>query len=250
LPGVEVTRDFLLLEFDIRSCDLVPPVSAEELNLYIDFLRAFPGEAGTQRARWQDYESIRAGSKTGALPAWYAFYDDAIGHSLLALPDLKGEKEMQYLQGLQTGAAPEQASPAGLVADYKTLAFFVSTFEDKALLRYFDVMEAGHPDISGAAQLDEALQLLRESDEPVPVAAAADWQEAVIAAAQAHSVKKTAAALRAYYAEYRLRLDAGLSFTGDADPLVLDLLRDKIAVYKKNILRGRRRLDEPCDFNY
>ncbi len=258
LPGIEVTRDFHVEEIMIRACRLITPVTREELNLYIDYLHSAGFDPRGARTRWQDYETIRSGWQPAGetVPAWYTFYDEAIGSGqLLALPDRKGEKEAACLEAARADGGDDSPSgngnhKPGLKADYKTLEFFIATFEDKAMAKYFGAIERHHPDISDHASVDEAVRILSAADEPVPLRAGEDWKQALLDAADRYNRRKTAAALGNVFHEYQLRLQAGLSFGADTDPALIDILRARIRRYKDLVLQGRRNLGEPADFDY
>jgi hypothetical protein len=259
LPEIEVSRDFLVQEFAIRSSYLVSPVTKEELQIYIDYLQSDLYTPESHQSRWQDYDYFSTAWRSGeaVFPKWYVFYDEAIGcGDLFSLPDLKGERERKYLRHAppHRGANSGQNLPAPvkkpeLKPDYKTLEFFVYTFEDKSLARVFEATEntTRHRDDD---RVEEALQILRLSESPVPMPASGDWRHAVMAAADAFRRKSLIQALYGVFEEYRLRLGAGLAFAESTDEALVEMLRAGVARYKEAILQGRRSLNEPADFGY
>ncbi len=261
LPGIEVTRDFLVEEFNICSSSHVAPVTPAELHIYTDYLQSDMYTPESHHDRWQDYDYFSTAWRAGesAFPKWYVFYDEAIGRAdLFSLPDLKGDKERRYLShatqndGRETPEIENLPAPIErpeLKPDFRTMEFFVSTFEDKTLSRYFVAMENDSRD-GERKRLEEALHILQLSDSPVAVPESSDWRRAIIAAADAFRRESLVTSMKEVYAEYRLRLEAGLGFVEDADAALVDMLRARVTKYKEAILHGRRTLGEPANYRY
>lgn len=261
LKEMEVSRDFLFEEINIKNCKAIRKITKEELSIYIDYMLSDYCSEKEHTCRWQDYNFIKSGVlKHGynAMPAWYTFYDKAIGsENLLSLPDIKGEKENEYLLAARQNALAlqppfeyEMDERPDLKFNFKTLEFFVTTFEDKSLFKYFYASEKTNPDIDDNRGLNEALRLLGLCNDPVSIEAGADWKLQVIEAAKKTRKKKITEALLSVFNEYCLRLKTKLSFSDDATETRLQLMARKVESYKNEILRGRKQKGESQDFDF
>ncbi len=260
IPEADVTKEFFLMEFEIPKLTFLKPVSRQELNIYMDYLNSEDYSPDDHDTRWQDYDAICSGwnhSFASTVPGWYSFYDKAIGSGeLYALPDMKSESESKYLN--LSDAASElpcrnsetEGDKNELKPDYKSIEFFVHTFEDKSVAKYFYAVEKDHPDINRNRELQEAIFILNLCDEPVRIKKSSDWKHGIIQAAECIKKKKISDALHEVFSDYLLRINSKIPFAFKADDMLLDLLRQKINQYKIRILEGRRKLNEPADFNY
>lgn len=265
VDGVEVTRDFMYLGAGIRNCNLVERITREEVELYMEYVLSDEYCDEEHGINWQNYDRIKsntllAGYKS-SVPAWYNYYDKnmRVG-SPLELPDTKGESEQFYIDLYNRKKAKEQDDfPANeyeadekppLKFNYKTLEFFVTTFEDKSIVKYFYAAEKHHPDLDKNAELDEALQLLRECDEKNPIEANSNWKEAIILAGKQLKLRKTAGAMLTAFDEYNLRIKTKLPFFNETDQLKQQLILRSVAKYKEQILEGRKLNNEPADFDF
>lgn len=258
--AVQVTKDFLVLESTIKDCTLIDGIAEAEVKLYIDYLLSDDYADKDHAGGWQNYERIKSGDwfMFSTIPAWYEFHNAETGSgNLLSLPDSKGEKEKLYIHLLESENSEETTSGEDEITEqpslnfnYKTIEFFINTFEDKQIVKYFYTVEKNHPEIDSNGELNEALYLLQLSDEKVPVQSNRNWKEAVINAAKQFRKKKIASALMQAFYEYKLRIKTGLPFYNETDLLRQQLIKGIVDKYKQQILKARQLNGEPADFNY
>ncbi|MFI5217944.1 MAG: hypothetical protein ACHQNT_00550 [Bacteroidia bacterium] len=258
LKKISVTKDFLLLETQIKDCKLVDEITEADLELFTEYILSGDYSEINHAGSWQNFERIKAGDKMlfSTIPSWYEFYDKANGtNGLLSLPDEKGEKEKFYLGLLKQNQAnhdekKETEEQPSLKFNYKTLDFFINTFEDKQLLKYFYAAEKNHPELNANDELNEALYLLQLSEKIIPVQKNKNWKEAVINAALQFKKKKIAEALIQVFDEYKMRLKAGIPFQTETDLLRQQIAKAKADRYKEQILKARKLNGESADFNF
>jgi len=196
------------------------------------------------------------------IPAWYSYFDSHIhGRSMHDLADIRGEKEFFYLELLSkknsvtklyndvAGKINREEKPP-LQFNYKTLEFFINTFEDKSLIKYFNAAEKDHPDISNNSELEEALGILKNSDEEIPVHTSRNWKDAIKEAAKYYKTNKIAEALVTVHDQYLMRIKTGLPFYNETDLARQQIVLRNVENYKKQILKARELNGEVSDFNF
>ncbi|WP_156176232.1 hypothetical protein [Hymenobacter terrenus] len=294
LPGVRHTEEFRQWEKYPEHCPWLPPITADEVALYEAYLRSDAYEP-SRNWSWQAYDTFRRtaeGSGDDAddddsddgyttaerrayrtLPAWYRYHDEATGAgSLLALPDVRGEKEAYYIGLTEADKAEKlaaQRARGDMAASLPWHPFISSSdcspyfrqFEDPAelprLLRWY---EADRADVRRRqGYLFEAThwieRALEDQAAPWPIAAHADWRLAVITAGQRAWGHRLAEVLAEVWQEQEQNRALGLSVTGpkvygDRKPFEeLDWAEEE-TYQPKFILRGRELAGEPRDFNF
>ena len=266
IESIKVTRDFEYLESSIKNCNLIDAIDRDELQLYLDYILSDDYSDEKKYTRWQDYDAIKCYSlqllPDSIIPEWYLYhYKMTESQNLLDLPDIKGEKELHYLEILrkeklhmqnhdQINHDAQSETKLPLAINYKTFEFFISTFEDKSLLKYFHAAEKFHPDLNKNSELDEALYILRIADEKVPVITNRNWKDGVIEAAKYFKTKKVAEALLVLFDEYTMRIKTNLPFNDGAETTRQQLILRNVDNYKKQILKARELKGEAADFNY
>jgi hypothetical protein len=196
------------------------------------------------------------------IPAWYTFYDQQVHKAIMHdLADIKGEKEFFYLELLTKQSAvnklyseiksekPSSDKPA-LQFDYHSLEFFINTFEDKTVVRYFYAAEKNHPDLFNNLEVDDALQILKNSDEEIPLHTNANWKDAVVESAKNYKTKKIAESLWTVYEQYNMRIKTQLPFYDESDYARQQLVLRNVEKYKKQILKARKLNGESANFNF
>lgn len=117
LPLVDISDDFVYWSNNIRACPFIPPITEEEIDLCIRFLKEDIdwGHCNNPYAEdiWQDYEEFKnqlfidenQGTPEAEelrfyateMPQLYLFFDTYQGTThLLRLPDIRGKKERVY----------------------------------------------------------------------------------------------------------------------------------------------------------
>jgi len=253
LEGVEVTRDFYCLEKSIKNCNLLTPVTAFELNMYLDYIESGSYSEKNWFYHWQDYESIKnAGDCKEAMPAWYRYYDSKMGTDyLMLLPDKKGEEEKKYLanwrevnggklsmelqdEEMFQGTGPE------LHLNYETMDFFIKTFENRNLLSYFQAAEKKPNDVSNEALLQDAIRLLQKAEKPVKLPEASDWKQAIIRGAAMYKTDQLFINLPIVFDEYLFRINSGISFPEADDHAVYQEYLAFTTLYRQQVMEGRK----------
>ncbi len=254
--GITVTRDFFCWEKAIRKCTIISPITADEINLYLDYLESGLYNEKAWFYHWQDYETIKH-SPDGreAIPAWYRYYDSKMGTDyLMMLPDKKGAEEKKYISlwrqfnGKQNDADLQEAllydgTGPELHLNYETLDFFITTFENKNLLNYFRVAEKKPGEFREEEKLQDALRILQRAEKNVPLPPAADWKEAVIKGANNYKISQIFTNLPIVYDEYLFRIQSGIAFAETQDDSVFQEYVALTDLYRQQIQEGKRLFD-------
>lgn len=305
LPGVRHTEEFRQWEKYVEHCPWLPPITADEVALYEAYLRSDAYEP-SRNWPWQNYNTFgrtaegnqqdpdpaaddddeneddendddgyRAAERRmyHTLPAWYRYHDAATGAgSLLALPDVRGDKEAYYI-GLTEADKAEKLAAQRACGDMaaslpwhpfileKDHSPYFRQFEDPAelprLLRWYEADRADARRRNG--YLFEATHWLERALEgqaaPWPIAAHADWRLAVIAAGMRAWGHQLADVLAEVWQEQEQNRSLGLSVTGpkvygDHKPFEELDWAEEDTYQPKFILRGRELAGEPRDFNF
>ena len=265
LPLVRICRDFEYWSQHIRACPFIPIITPQEIELCISFLHQeydFYADATIFGNKWQDYEQFKyAESQQGdydedndeeeqapfaasGLPPLYLYFDTYQNTSgLINLPDIRGDKEEQYLaiyrdiekfkeEQLAAQTPVDVAPPVPTVsAPYRPRLFwgnediktFVETVEEP------DVIDA-HTYYYENYQFDrdfdfeECLIYLRDFKEPFPIEAHNDWREAVRLVLLRQTQLKAADMLPYVYETYLMEFDKPYNLK--------KIMADKIASHK------------------
>ncbi|WP_210514572.1 hypothetical protein [Hymenobacter terricola] len=142
LPGVNIYQQFGEWESHPERCDFLPPVTPDEVELYRAYLLspecldAADHYSDWRPDNWQNYADAHLTEEPafdpddfyrddeasinnyhpGYLP-WYRYYDRHHGTDMLALPDLRGERQKHYATlYLKDGHARQAAEKAAQAA--------------------------------------------------------------------------------------------------------------------------------------
>ncbi len=247
---IHVSRDFYCLEKKIKNLELIPAVSAEEVCMYIDYLKSGKYAEKKWYINWQDYDTFKnCNDQSDEVPAWYKFYDQKTGSGyLMLLPDNRGDEEVKYLQALRRHN-PDIASEAlqghegqkpELTANYETIDFFISTFESRNLLGWFRSAEKKPVDNDREAQVQEALRILNLAENPLKLPDASDWRDAVIDGALQFKTSQIALHLPMLFEEYLLRHRAGIAFDEQRADDNLPEMEAYALMYRQQVEEGRK----------
>lgn len=276
VPGVEISADFYTLSNNIMNTDVVPPITQEEFDLYLEYARSSSFVHNSWGTDWTSVEDIRSDNmgEDSDLPEWFVYHNLHTGSNIhLQLPDLRGDKEEEYrlLWRKEEDEKLEKKYESGEIErhvpdkrprisdlHYADVLDFMKKFENAETVRLFEAMveygsmgiikedEEDNDDDWLDEQVDNIMHKLTTlKDVRLPVEANRDWRKALIAAWEKFEQKQTVAALPAAYDNYLFMLESKIAFpVKDRD---VQSFSDSI---KKQILRGRELNGEPRDLNF
>lgn len=304
LPGLRHTQQFRQWENYLEHCPWLPPITVAEVALYQDYLRS-DAYVPNQNWQWQDYDGFRRAAERAngvdaayeaaydaddavspddgyraanralrrRLPAWYVYHNAATGADLLALPDVRGEKEAYYIglteaeKAEKLAAQRERGDLAAslpwhpLILRSENLVPHFQQLEDPAelprLLRWHQASR--DDDRRRQGYLFEATHwldyALANQAAPWPIAAHADWRQALIAAGQRAWGHQLADVLAEVWQEQEQNRALGLPVTGpqqygNPPPFETVDWTEEESYQPKFILHGRELAGEPRDFNF
>ena len=285
-PGLGCTFDFGVYDAAIENCPVVPPISADELDLYCEFVRqaddfdndvldAYRTAPDDLPRDWQDYDELRRHAQEEAAdlpdderraddpPAWYEFHNARTGHGrLLLLPDVRGPLEKPCLDAYYAHRRAESAAKpaAGPPADARPTFLTVAQEEalEHALLHQFEaprlrrqraayLAEQARAAADEQAEADFAYLKALGPDEALPLEAAPDWRAALRRAVVETRRHQLLAHLPQVYEAYLLREAQGISHP-EADEAEW---RSRFSHgMRECLLDGRALLGQPRDFNF
>ncbi|UOQ53584.1 hypothetical protein [Hymenobacter cellulosivorans] len=275
LPPI-TADEVALYESYLRSDYYVPNQNWSWQN-YDRFRRAAEGnDLAPDEADDPNDDGYEAASKRAyrTLPAWYQYHNEATGQNLLlTLPDVRGEKEAYYINLTEADKAEKLAAQRArgdmaaslpwhpLILHHNDLSPYFRQFEDPAdlprLLRWYEA--SGQDDRRRHGYLFEAThwieQALEHQTPPWPIAAHADWRQAVIAAGMRAWGHQLAEVLTDVWQEQEQNRALGLPLTGpkeygDRAPFAEVNWAEEESYRPKFILRGRELAGESRDFNF
>ncbi len=287
LEGVETTDDFGLIAEDILNCKLIPPVSEAELDMFIDFLNneEFHGlQSGIPDSMWQLYIAFKKDYEGDpfmffGMPEWYSYHNLCTGNTkYLILPDIRGEKEYDYIGLADNKATPPQAltpakgkkvskkkaiataEPVKYVPVMKPrisyynpgyLSWFVHEFEDKKTAREFknaggEMNNGEDEDKYDYGMVDEIVSDLSVDGKIRAVEANYNWAEGLRETLHKYQIQERKDAIAPAYEQYCMYIENGISFEKNAKGITLTMQQSRRA----KILEGRKIAGEPEDFNF
>ncbi len=264
IPGIEHAAEFEDLEENIRSLDMLAPITEDELELLKKWLtdytmsrRLYPEDG------WQKYKRYVRNNKEredGSLPNLYNYMDFQTGTTSLwkLLPDIRGQKEEKYIFAAmdvrarfykaQTPETVLNHRPKFYVNDRKIIEF-ASAFEDhntnQCRIAYDET--AFHCEDH---DLNFAIETLEHAQEPVAMDAHKDWRAAIKYAAWKYERKRLLPSLDVAFENYRFRLQMGIGFAPKKEKNSSNGQISDSEGWRKEILDGREELGEPRDFNF
>lgn len=260
-PGVEICEDFIFWEHDIFNCLFIEPVNEHDIELYSIYLQQNNvDEAFNRWGNWQDYDEIKEAYNTSNanrnFPEWYDFHNGRTGGGvLMLLPDIRGEKEIFYLdlhyehqralskQSDEDWEHTRDKRPFIESYDPDTIKYFVSTFESKEELALYNEYAFANRHSDKSERLYEITRSLLKADEYVPIEAHYDWFEALERALSKYNCKKIAEALPLALEQYQMNIQMGIAFPCERKYEFRD-------GWLKNILHGRKLNGDPEDLNF
>lgn len=272
IPGIDITWDFKIWENNIMNCDFIEPVTADEVELYKEYILCddFEKELLDILRDWQDYEEYKENldnefDEENIMPEWYQFYDSRRGTGdLISLPDIRGEKEEYYRdihfknerkkqqdeierqkrEGTYKEHTHDKRPYMGAYGEY--IEEFVNLFEDEKIKRYYRAYESMSDELDEDEDLQEAITTLLEANERIEIEGWYDWREAVIKTARKYERRQIHKYMDNVYSEYLQRRAMGISYEKPKEEHNESLSE----MIKTQIFDGRRLNGEPEDFNF
>ncbi|MCB2408209.1 hypothetical protein [Hymenobacter lucidus] len=274
LPPV-TADEVALYESYLRSDHYVPNHNCAWQN-YRQFRRTAEGGDHATADEEDGDDGYEAATKQAyrALPAWYQYHNEATGENLLlTLPDVRGEKEAYYIGLTEADKEAKLAAQRArgdmaaslpwhpLFLHRDDLTPYFRQFEDAAdlprLLRWYEASRQDERRRHG--YLFEATlwieKALEHQAHPWPIAAHADWRQAVVAAGMRAWGHQLAEVLTDVWQEEEQNRALGLPLTGPKTygkrpPFAEVNWAEEETYQPKFILRGRELAGEPRDFSF
>lgn len=269
LPDVETTYDFYYWENDIARCPFIPPITAEEVAWYQEYLSQLTFvDVETflepENGQWQDYDELKEAyefeSAEGAYfeyPPWYVLYDLKAGQNFMVLPDVRGDQQRRYLSAYHRAQAPaRQYTPEEREAlnaqvnkahidfyDEDQISDFIKSIEPvpvQRILNKYRHLQNSVGDQESHMALFDIFSFLRDIREAVPVEAASDWRVALINAKRDYVRRKTIDALIPAFEDYKMKLEMGILMKATVDDISLDLAN----TMRQQVREGKRLLEQ------
>jgi hypothetical protein len=270
LPEISISNDFRVWEHNILNCPFLEPITREDIDLYAQYLLYENPDTGFLWGAdedWQEHDEIIEAYKTDNenrnFPEWYDFYNGRRGTGVyMTLPDIRGEKEAVYEDIARKHEQEERERDPAYVkpAPYepaKSLSYydvnhrewFIKTFETKQVQELYAAWEWKHRNRDMEEDLQYYMETLIDADEPVPMPANYNWQEAIKQAANSFVNKKIAEALPEAWEQYLMKRQMNIAFSIENESMHKTFLQLK-KFYEGLILKGRKLSGEPEDFDF
>ncbi len=267
LPGIQTSHDFLYWEQFIKQCTLIPPVTENEFDLYLEYILSDDFEIDdSYNYTWQNYDDFKAEyNDTGdesSMPGWYEFYDSRMGTgTLLTLPDIRGDKENFYInlffendkiENPQKWAPKQDPDnrPQLVYYDNDVIEQFIETFEDIKIKDAYRAMKNGDlNNFNYDDSLIEAIDILKQ-DKDTELTLAGNWRDSILQTARNYEKQKVYQAFPIAYNNYLKRINMGIGFNHELSDDSILHINQIVKNYKDKILKGRLLNNEPEDFNF
>jgi len=261
IEQIEISADFEFWSKNIENCPFLEKITEDDYELYLEYLLSDGFYDYNLDFSWMGYVDIKQSlSEDGNIPPWYEFYDIHKGTgSLLFLPDIRGEKEEYYLNLWKKNIAETKkkqkkksvtldSRPRLYGYDLSVIENFIKKFENKRLLEYFKLYEKELNKSND--EVDQAIQILKESDEMIPIESHYDWRSAVIQAARRLEQRKIADSFKQAYKKYLYRDRVGIAHEIHSNENSIEWVKDWVEELKREIIEARRMNNEPANLNF
>lgn len=263
IPGIEIALDFEFWEKNIENCPFLDSISEDDFNLYYEYILSDEFHDFDLDYMWMGYNEIRESVNANEeIPPWYEYYDTHRGTgSLMMLPDTRGQKEEYYLSIWRKHNAEKDkknrrqrkiqkpdSRPHLYGHDLSAIEEFIRKFEGSKVLEYFRLYEKELSDSND--ELEQAIMILKNAGEKVPVEFNEDWKAALILAARRFEQKNLADACKQAFKQYMYRTKVGIAHEVHNSDENIKWTRDWSQQIKKNIIEARIINEEPPDLNF
>lgn len=263
IKGIEISLDFEYWEKNIENCPFIDPISEEDFSLYYEYVLSDNFHDFELDYMWMGYNEIRETLNANEdIPPWYEYYDNRMATgSLMMLPDIRGEKEEYYLSIWRKHNSEndkKQRRPRKLQKpdprpplyghDLGAIENFIKTFEEGRILEYFRLYEKELSDSNN--DLEQAIAILKNAGEKVPIEFSDDWRQAVIQAARKYEQKNLAIACKKAFQQYQYRTKIGIAHEVHSSDENIQWAQDWSQQIKNNIIQARTLQGEPADLDF
>jgi hypothetical protein len=207
---------------------ILPDIRGEKEDFYLDLWRR-----DARKAQEIEMEKIKAAPQ--------------VPSETFETPARTSEASTPSSEVRASEKAPEEQAEKRPALDYHRngwMTWFVNTFEDKETQQNFIKYGGEKPFEDRDESLDEDLRLLSRADKTVPIDSWFDWREAIHKAASRYCREKIADALPVAFEQYKMHLDANISFEAPTDRMGISKW------YRDAVLTGRELNGEPRDFDF
>lgn len=267
-PGVEICHDFLMWGEAPLYCPFIEPVNRDEVEMYMQYLGGenIDFELGWLEG-WQDYEQLKEAHQTEEesrnYPEWYDFHSGRTGTGVyITLPDIRGEKEQVYANLARKEKQEENREKIEQweqtrekrpwmpgVHQMDLTRYFVNTFEDKQTQEYFEAYTRGFRNRDEELELQEVIDDMLTSEEPVPIESHWDFREALYKAHHRFRARKIIEYLPETFEQYELKRQMNFQ-PSEEDLKSFKRYEDLRKNMYDMIIRGRILSGEPGDLNF
>ncbi len=266
IPDVHLCIDFDIWEANVLRCPFIEPITEADIELYAQFLNQPNADFALGWFEgWQDYEEIKEAYHSENVnrnfPEWYDFHINRKGGShLLSLPDIRGDKETFYMNlwrnhnAIQNKQQTEEwertrdkRPSLKSIYDPEFARFFISTFESKELLHYYELYLKRHGDDDNE-EIETIVSDLLKENQPIPIQAHHNWREALKIAHASLRAQKIADHLPNAFEEFQLQLSLGLE--GENELKHFNDMKNLKQGWIDSILKGRELNGEPRDLDF
>ena len=263
IPEIQITLDFEYWAKNIENCPFLSHISDEEFEMYVDYLMSDDFYDFKMENKYSNYTEIKETYKEyGSLPPWFEYFDLRNGTgSLLILPDIRGDKEEYYLNIWQNNNSAKLKNkskkqrenshdlrPYLSSYDLSTIEEFIKAYEDSNVLEYFRIYE--NELNKSNDDIDQAVKILRESDEIIPIESNYDWKSAVLQTARKFEQRKLTEALKVVYEKYKYRIKVGIAQESLEHVSDIQWIKEWCDDIKKKIIQARVLNNESADLNF
>lgn len=309
LPFIDIIADFDYWSSYtvIRSCPFIPPITEEEIELCTRYLKEkidWSLDRYGDEEHYQTYDRFKnqlfydehegepeaealSGWDCVEMPGLYRYFDTYQGTSgLINLPNIRGEKEKEYIKKGSQLAYEERVAAMKAAGTYKTHKWeetdedgnpipyiyipslsaynpsqFIEATEDERTKTLFKAY--AHSRKLGMNLnydgMDDDLDFLQAHDEPIRIDAHDDWRIAIRLATYRFKQNKAAEMLPYAYDSYLLEFDDEMDVNEIIANRVANFqypkedkynLHERLMYEKEEFLNGREALTGRRDFDY
>lgn len=256
LPKVETSNDFVVIGESILDYEGVSPVSDEDLNFYLRYLREEKNVLGyyAHKESYQRYDEIREQfeehQNTGI--AYYDFHNKHTGNDgLLTLKAIRIEKENAYIQIAANKRSKNVPKPPLIkvkpniygLSEYRLT--FAKKFNDRKMIAFLESQEDFKNNQQDEDKRWAANYLRFLSSATLPIRINESWLDALYETAIGHKQDKVIELLPNIYDEYVMKKSNEIPIAAKDEYNL-----ETFDFYRSMILEGREIKGEPKNLDF